>query len=121
MTNEDVLLAMLESKEAEADARAVYVAKWVEEHRQALLDERLEMDVATLLAEADYDTTPRINKAVKLLLTQQDQAQMTALLEEMITTALTAIAQTAWDDQVAALHDTMSDEQWEQYQQRSAA
>ncbi len=33
MTNEDVLLAMLESKEAEADARAVYVAKWVEEHR----------------------------------------------------------------------------------------
>lgn len=121
MTNEDMLLAMLESKEAEADVRAVYVAGWVEEHRQALLDEQLETDVATLLAEANYDTAPRINEAAKLLLTQQDHTQMTELLEEMITTALTAIAQTAWDVQVATLHDTMSDEQWEEYQQRSAA
>ena len=35
--------------------------------------------------------------------------------------ALAALAQAAWRSHLAALHDAMSDQQWEQYQQRSAA
>lgn len=121
MTNENVLLAMLESKEAEADARAVYVAEWVEEHHQALLDSDVEIDFYTLFAEAKLDIVPCINKAAKLLLTQQDHTQMTSLLDEMLIRDLTAIALNLWNAQVATLQDTMSDEQWEQYQQRNAA
>ena len=78
MTNETALLALLESREAEANAKAEWIAEWIAANRPLLLAGELDTDLSTLAKEA-------------------------------------------WGYHLAALHDAMSEDQWEQYQDRSAA
>ena len=78
MTRESALLALLESREAEANAKAEWIAEWVATNRPLLI-------------------------------------------QQVMDTALKAMAKQAWNDHVAQLHDAMSEEQWQQYQHRSAA
>ena len=92
MTNETALLALLESREAEANAKAEWIAEWTATNRPLLLAGMLETDPATLLGE--------------------------------LNAALATLAKEAWGYHLAALHDAMNEEQWEQYQfnhQRTAA
>lgn len=121
MTNEATLLALLESREAEANAEAEWVAQWVEANFPLLLAGLLETDPATLLAEVDADHATQLNQAIYLLMVSGDKVPLTLLIQQVMDTALKAMAQQAWSNHVAQLHDAMSDEQWEHYQHRSAA
>lgn len=47
MTNETTLLALLESREAEANAEAEWIAEWVEANQHPLLAGQLETDLST--------------------------------------------------------------------------
>lgn len=124
MTNETALLALLESQEAEANAKAEWIADWCDANRPLLLAGQLETDLATLLAEVNYDQGLQLNKAMFLLMTEGEPAQLMQLTKQLMDAALAALATDAWGEHLAALHDAMSDEQWEQYQfnhQRTAA
>ena len=121
MTNETALLALLESREAEANAEAEWVSQWVETNLPLLLTGQLDTDAATLLAEVSPERAPQLNQAIYLLMASGDKVPLTLLIQQVMDTALKAMAQQAWNDHVAQLHDAMSEEQWQQYQHRSAA
>lgn len=122
MTNETTLLALLESREAEANAKAEWIAEWCEHHAATLLAAQLEgAEPATLLAEVTADQWDDLNQAAYLLMVCGDKQPIMALLQQLMDAALVALAKEAWGYHLAALHDAMSEEQWEQYQDRSAA
>lgn len=121
MTSEATLLALLESREAEANAEAEWVAEWVESNLLLLLTGQLDTDAATLLAEVDADRAAQLNQAIYLLMVSGDKVPLTQLVQQVLDAGLSTLAQQAWNDHVAQLHDAMSEEQWQQYQHRSAA
>jgi hypothetical protein len=121
MTNETTLLALLESQEAEANAKAEWIATWTEANLPLLLAGQLDTDAATLLAEVDDDRATQLNQAIYLLMMSGDKVPLTLQIQQVLDTGLKALASHAWGNHLAALHDAMSDEQWEQYQQRAAA
>lgn len=121
MTQDNTLLAMLDSKEAEANAKAEFIAEWVATNRPLLLAGMLDTDAATLLAEVDADQARQLNQAIWLLMKDGEQAPLMQLVERLMTDALTTLAETAWGYHAADLEHAMSEEQWEQYQHRSAA
>lgn len=120
MTREHVLLALLESREAEANAEAEWVAEWCESNRPLLVAGMLETDPATMLGELGSDQHRQYNLAICRML-GGDYAQLKQFIQQVVDAGLVELAKAAWNDHVAALHDAMSDEQWEQYQHRSAA
>lgn len=124
MTNETALLALLESREAEASARAEWIADWSEENLPLLLTGQLETDAATLLAEVNAERATQLNQAIYLLMVSGDKVPLTLQIQQVLNAGLHSLAQEAWSNHLAALHDAMSDEQWERYQfnhQRTAA
>lgn len=121
MTSEATLLALLESREAEANAEAEWVAQWVEANFPLLLAGQLDTDAATLLAEVDAERATQLNQAIYLLMVSGDKVPLTLQIQQVLGAGLHALAKQAWNDHVAQLHDAMSEEQWEQYQHRSAA
>lgn len=124
MTNETALLALLESQEAEANAMAEWIAEWSAANRPLLLAGQLETDLSTLLAEVNHDQGLQLNQAMFLLMTEGEPAPLMQLTKQLMDAALAALAKEAWGYHLAALHDAMSEEQWEQYQfnhQRTAA
>ncbi|MGE6123873.1 hypothetical protein ACLH0G_04065 [Aeromonas rivipollensis] len=53
-----------------------------------------------------------------------ETALLALQIQQVLNAGLDALAQEAWSNHLADLHDAMSDEQWEQYQfnhQRTAA
>ncbi|MFB2746808.1 hypothetical protein [Aeromonas veronii] len=121
MTNETTLLALLESREAEANAEVEWVAKWVESNQPLLLAGLLETDPATLLGELGSDQHRQYNQAIWLLMNDGDHSHLVQFVQQVMDAGLSDLAQAAWRSHLAALHDAMSAEQWEQYQHRSAA
>ncbi|WP_017411473.1 hypothetical protein [Aeromonas salmonicida] len=124
MTSEATLLALMESREAEANAEAEWIAQWVEANLPLLLAGQLDTDAATLLAEVDTDRAVKLNQAIYLLMVSGDKVPLTQLVQQVLDAGLSTLAQQAWNDHVAQLHDAMSEEQWQQYQfnhQRTAA
>ncbi|MFM5499448.1 hypothetical protein ACET7P_00735 [Aeromonas veronii] len=121
MTSEATLLALMESREAEANAEAEWIAQWVEANLPLLLAGQLDTDAATLLAEVDADHATQLNQAIYLLMVSGDKVPLTLLIQQLMEAALKAMAKQAWNDHVAQLHDAMSEEQFERYQHRSAA
>lgn len=121
MTNETALLALLESQEAEASAKAEWIADWCDANRPLLLAGQLETDLSTLLAEVNHDQGLQLNQAMFLLMTEGEPAPLMQLTKQLMDAALAALAREAWGYNLAALHDAMSEDQWEQYQDRSAA
>ena len=124
MANETALLALLESQEAEASAKAEWIADWCDANRPLLLAGQLETDLSTLLAEVNHDQGLQLNQAMFLLMTEGEPAPLMQLTKQLMDAALAALAKEAWGYHLAALHDAMSEEQWEQYQfnhQRTAA
>ncbi|MFM1691767.1 hypothetical protein [Aeromonas salmonicida] len=120
MTNETTLLALLESREAEANAEAEWVAEWVESNQPLLLAGLLETDPATLLGELGSDQHRQYNQAICRML-GGDDAQLKQFIQQVVDAGLAELAKAAWNDHVAALHDAMSEDQWEQYQDRRNA
>jgi hypothetical protein len=120
MTNENAILALLESKEAEANAEAEWIAEWCESNRPLLLAGMLETDPATLLGELGSDQHRQYNLAICRML-GGDDAQLKQFIQQVVDAGLVELAKAAWNDHVAALHDAMSEEQFERYQQRNAA
>ena len=121
MTRENEMLALLESREAEANAEAEWIADWCDANRPLLLAGQLETDLSTLLAEVNHDQGLQLNQAMFLLMTEGEPAPLMQITKQLMDAALAALAKEAWGYHLAALHDAMSDEQWEQYQDRSAA
>ena len=124
MTNETTLLALLESQEAEANAKAEWIAEWCDANRPLLLAGQLETDLSTLLREVNHDQGLQLNQAMFLLMTEGEPAPLMQLTKQLMDAALGDLAKEAWGYHLAALHDAMSDQQWEQYQfnhQRTAA
>ena len=121
MTNETTLLALLESQEAEANAKAEWIAEWIAANRPLLLAGELDTDLSTLLAEVNHDQGLQLNQAMFLLMTESEPAPLMQLTKQLMDAALAALAREAWGYNLAALHDAMSEDQWEQYQDRSAA
>lgn len=121
MTNETALLALLESREAEANAEAEWIAEWIAANRSLLLTGGLDTDLPTLLAEVNHDQGLQLNQAMFLLMTEGDPAPLMQLTKQLMDAALAALAKEEWGCHLAALHDAMSEEQWAQYQHRSAA
>lgn len=121
MTRDNEMLALLESREAEANAKAEWVAEWTAANRPLLLAGELDTDLSTLLAEVNHDQGLQLNQAMFLLMTEGDPAPLMQLTKQLMDAALAALAKEAWGYHLAALHDAMSDEQFEQYQHRSAA
>ncbi|WP_323977819.1 hypothetical protein [Aeromonas veronii] len=121
MTNETALLALLESQEAEANAKAEWIAEWAATNRPLLLAGELDTDPATLLGELNADQHRQYNQTIWLLMHEGRQAPLTQFIDQVVDAGLAELAQAAWRSHLAALHDAMSDQQWEQYQQRSAA
>ena len=121
MTQDNELLALLDSREAEANAKDEWIAEWTATNRPLLLAGMLETDPATLLGEVNADQAAQLNQAIYLLMASGDKVPLTLLIQQVMDTALKAMAQQAWNNHVAQLHDAMSDDQWEQYQHRSAA
>lgn len=121
MTNETALLALLESREAEANAKAEWIAEWAATNRPLLLAGELDTDLSTLLAEVNHDQGLQLNQAMFLLMTEGDPTPLMQLTKQLMDAALAALAKEAWGYHLAALHDAMSDDQWQQYKGRSAA
>ena len=121
MTNETALLALLESQEAEANAKAEWIAEWVATNRPLLLAGMLETDPATLLAEVNADQHRHYNQAIWLLMHEGRQAPLMQFIDQVVDAGLAELAQAAWRSHLAALHDAMSEQQWEQYQDRRNA
>ena len=121
MTNETALLALLESQEAEASAKAEWIAEWVEANQHPLLAGQLETDLSTLLAEVNHDQGLQLNQAMFLLMTESEPAPLMQLTKQLMDAALAAMAEEAWGCHTADLQTAMSEEQWEQYQDRRNA
>lgn len=121
MTNETALLALLESREAEANAKDEWIAEWAATNRPLLLAGMLETDLSTLLAEVNHDQGLQLNQAMFLLMTEGEPAPLMQFIDQVVDAGLAELAQAAWRSHLAALHDAMSDEQWDRYQHRSAA
>ena len=120
MTRENEMLALLESREAEANAKAEWVAEWCSANHPLLLAGLLETDPATLLGELGSDQHRQYNLAICRML-GGDDAQLKQFIQQVVDAGLAKLAKAAWSDHVAALHNAMSEDQWEQYQDRSAA
>ncbi|MGE6098597.1 hypothetical protein ACLH0B_05040 [Aeromonas salmonicida] len=120
MTNETALLALLESREAEANAKAEWIAEWCDANRPLLLAEMLETDPATLLGELNADQHRQYNQAICRML-GGDDAQLKQFIQQVVDAGLAELAKAAWSDHVAALHNAMSEDQFDKYLQRSAA
>lgn len=120
MTRDNEMLALLESQEAEANAKAEWIAEWCDANRPLLLAEMLETDPATMLGELNADQHRQLNQVIRRALGGDDD-QLKPFILQVVDAGLTGLAQAAWRSHVAALHDAMSEEQWEQYQDRSAA
>lgn len=121
MTRDNEMLALLESQEAEANAKAEWIAEWCDANRPLLLAGQLETDLSTLLAEVNHDQGLQLNQAMFLLMTEGDPAPLMQFTKQLMDAALAALAKEAWGYHLAALHDAMSEEQWEQYQDRRNA
>lgn len=121
MAYEHILLALLDSKEADANAKAEWIAEWVEANSLLLLSGQLDIDAATLLAEVNADQAKQLNQAIYLLMVSGDKVPLTLLIEQLLAEGLAYLARNAWGNHVAELENTMGDEQWQQYQQRNAA
>lgn len=121
MTRDNEMLALLESREAEANAEAEWIAEWVEANQHPLLAGQLETDLSTLLAEVNHDQGLQLNQAMFLLMTEGESAPLMQITKQLMDAALAALAKEAWGYHLAALHDAMSEEQFERYQHRSAA
>ncbi|MDY7841830.1 hypothetical protein UXA24_12710 [Aeromonas caviae] len=121
MTNETALLALLESQEAEANAKAEWIAEWAATNRPLLLAGMLETDPATLLAEVNADQHRQYNQAIWLMMNDGEQAPLMQFIGQVVDAGLAELAQASWRSHLAALHDAMSEEQFERYQHRSAA
>lgn len=118
MSRENDILRLLEGKEAEASAKAEFVANFVELNRSKLIAGELETDVATLLAEVDYDEAILLNQAAYLLMKEGESGPLMQLINKLIDDELAALADEAWGYHLAELHDEMSHEQWERYNNR---
>ncbi|MCJ7976739.1 hypothetical protein LOS88_09485 [Aeromonas veronii] len=121
MTNETALLALLESREAEANAKAEWIAEWVATNRPLLMAGMLSTDPATLLCELNPDQHRQYNQAIWLLMNDGDHSHLVQFVQQVVDAGLSDLANEAWGYHLADLHDAMSDEQFEQYQHRSAA
>ncbi|MGY3959502.1 hypothetical protein [Aeromonas popoffii] len=121
MTTETAVLAILDSKETEANAKAEWIAEWVENNRPLLQAGLLETDPATLLGELGSDQHRQYNQAIWLMMHDGEQTPLMQFIQQVVDAGLTDLAHDAWGYHLAALHDAMSDEQWEQYQKRIAA
>lgn len=121
MTRENEMLALLESREAEANAKAEWIAEWTATNHPLLLAGQLETDPATLLGELNADQHRHYNQAIWLLMHEGRQAPLMQFIDQVVDAALAALAKEAWGYHLAALHDAMSEEQFERYLQRSAA
>ncbi|WP_404840417.1 hypothetical protein [Aeromonas media] len=121
MTRENEMLALLESREAEANAKAEWIADWCDANRPLLLAGQLETDPATLLGELNADQHRQYNQTIWLMMLDGEQAPLMQFIDQVVDAALAALAKEAWGYHLAALHDAMSEDQWEQYQDRSAA
>lgn len=115
------MLALLESREAEANAKAEWIADWCDANRPLLLAGQLETDPATLLGELNADQHRQYNQTIWLMMLDGEQAPLMQFIDQVVDAALAALAKEAWGYHLAALHDAMSEDQWEQYQDRSAA
>lgn len=118
MSRENDILRLLEGKEAEATAKAEFVANYVELFRDKLIAGEMDTDVATLLAEVDCDEAICLNQAVYLLMMEGEPEPMMQLMNKLIDDEVAALADTAWGYHLAELHDEMSSEQWERYNNR---
>ncbi|WP_148610637.1 hypothetical protein [Aeromonas sobria] len=121
MTSETTMLALLESREAEANAEAEWVAQWVESNQPLLLAGMLETDPATMLGELGSDQHRQYNQAIWLMMHDGEHMPLKQFIQQVVDAGLAKLAKAAWNDHVAQLHDAMSDEQFEKYQQRDAA
>ncbi|HDO1314653.1 hypothetical protein [Aeromonas veronii] len=121
MTSETTLLALLDSKEAEANAKAEWITEWVEANHLPLLSGQLNIDAATLLAEVNADQATQLNQAIYLLMVSGDKVPLTLLVEQLLAEGLTYLARNAWGNHLAELEEAMSELEFEQYQQRNAA
>lgn len=120
MTREHVLLALLESKEAEANAKAEWITEWCEENLPLLLAGQLDTDPFALLAEVNADRATQLNQAIFMMM-EGDSVPLIAQIGQVLDEGLAFLAEEAWGCHLAALHNAMSEDQWEQYQNRSAA
>lgn len=116
--HENDILCIMESKEAEANAKAEFVANYVEMNRCKLIAGEMDTDVATLLAEVDYDEAIYLNQATCLLMKEGEHGPMMQLINKLIGDELTALADEAWGYHLAELHDAMSSDQWGRYNNR---
>ena len=121
MTHEHILLALLDSEEAEANAKAEWIAEWVEANSLLLLSGQLDIDAATLLAEVNTDRATQLNQAIYLLMVSGDKVPLTLLIEQLLAEGLTYLACNAWGNHLAELEEAMSELDFEQYLQRNAA
>lgn len=118
MSRENDILRIMESKESEANAKAEFVANYVELYRSKLISGEMDTDVATLLAEVNYDEAIYLNRAAYLLMKDGELGPMIQIINKIIDDELTALAGEAWGYHLAELHDAMSSEQWERYNNR---
>ena len=121
MTRESALLALLESREAEANAKAEWIAEWVATNRPLLMAGMLSTDPATLLCELNNDQHRQYNQAIWMLMHDGEQTPLMQFIQQVVDAGLAELAQEAWGYHLADLHDAMSEDQWQQYQHRSAA
>lgn len=121
MTRESALLALLESREAEANAKAEWIAEWVATNRPLLLAGMLSTDPATLLCELNPDEHRQYNQAIWLLMNDGEQSHLMQFIQQVVDAGLSDLAHDAWSNHLAELHDAMSEQQWEQYQDRRNA
>lgn len=118
MSRENDILRLLESKEEEATAKAEFVADYVETNRARLISGELEVDAATLLAEVDFYEATQLNQAVWMLMKEGESGPMMQIINKLIEDELAALADEAWGYHLAELHDAMSSDQWERYNNR---
>lgn len=119
MTSETTMLALLESREAEANAKAEWIAEWVSTNRPLLMAGMLSTDPATLLCELNPDQHRQYNQAIWLLMKDGDQAPLMQFIQQVMDAGLSDLANEAWGYHLADLHDAMSEEQWHRYQDRT--
>ena len=68
MTNETTLLALLESREAEANAKAEWIAEWCEHHAATLLAAQLELIIRRQQREREAWTNKEVVVMLKILM-----------------------------------------------------
>lgn len=121
MTPEHILLAMLESKEAQANAKAEWIAEWCDANLPLLLTEELDTNPATLLGELNADQHCQFNEAICLMMRDDDPVPLKQFIKEVLYDGLADLAKKLWGYHLAELQNAMSAEQFERYQQRDAA